>query len=307
MNLYFAPMEGITTYTYRNTHAELFGMCDMYFTPFMVPTEQERITRKTLREILIENNSARITPQILCCQEEAFLKFTKKIRELGYDEVNLNLGCPSGTVVKKNRGSGALKNPEELNRFLEQIFSLSNFKVSVKTRAGFYDHSEFDKLLGIFNCYPISELIIHPRVREEYYNGVPNMQTFDKAYQNSHLKLCYNGNIVTLQDYENISEAYSRLNSVMIGRGAVRNPAIFREIKGGKPLRTEELVSFSNVLEKRYLKILGSEVYTLHKLKEIWIHMMQNFPDEKKLFKAVKKSNRLSELNNALSWLPEIK
>ena len=133
------------------------------------------------------------------------------------------------------------------------------------------------------------------------------MQTFDKAYQNSHLKLCYNGNIVTLQDYENISEAYSRLNSVMIGRGAVRNPAIFREIKGGKPLRTEELVSFSNVLEKRYLKILGSEVYTLHKLKEIWIHMMQNFPDEKKLFKAVKKSNRLSELNNALSWLPEIK
>ncbi len=307
MNLYFAPMEGITTYTYRNTHNELFGMCDTYFTPFLVPTEQERITRKTLRDILIENNSAKIIPQILCCCEEAFLKFTEKIKEIGYDEVNLNLGCPSGTVVKKKRGSGALKDPVELNRFLEQIFSVSDVKISVKTRAGFYDHSEFDKLLEIFNRYPISELMIHPRVREEYYNGFPNMQTFEKAYQNSSLKLCYNGNVVTVRDYENIVANYSTLNSVMIGRGAVKNPAIFREIKGGEPLKTEELIAFSRLLEERYLKVLGSEVYTLHKLKEIWLHMVGNFPEEKKILKAVKKSNKLSDLNNAIQYLPELK
>lgn len=306
MNLYFAPMEGITTYTFRNTHRELFGGCERYFTPFLVPTEQERITKKTLRDILPENNSAPIIPQILCCNEEAFLKFTEKMRELGYDEVNINFGCPSGTVVKKKRGSGALKDPAELNCFLEQIFSLSDMKISVKTRAGFYDHDEFDALLAIYNRYPISELTIHPRVREEYYNGFPNMETFEKAYRNTLLKLCYNGNVVTVEDYKNINEKYPDLHSVMIGRGAVRNPAIFREIRGGEPLKTEELISFTKLLETRYLKVLGSEVYTLHKLKEIWIHMMQNFPNEKKLFKAVKKSNRLSELMYAISCLPEI-
>lgn len=306
MNLYFAPMEGITTYTYRNTHAELFGMCDMYFTPFLVPTEQERITRKTLRDILPENNFAKITPQILCCQEEAFFKFAKKIKELGYDEVNLNLGCPSGTVVKKKRGAGALKDPAELERFLEQIYNISGFKVSIKTRAGFYDHNEFDKLLEIFNRFPVSELTVHPRVREEYYSGSPNMATFDKAYHNYLSKLCYNGNITTTLDYHDVVAKYPMLTSIMIGRGAVRNPAIFREIRGGNLLKTEELILFSHVLEERYLSVLGSETYTLHKLKEIWIHMMQNFPDEKKIFKAVKKSNRLFDLNNAISCLPEL-
>lgn len=306
MKLYFAPMEGITTYTYRNTHAELFGGCDQYFTPFLVPTEQERITRKTLREILAENNSAPIIPQILCCNKEAFFKFTNRIKYMGYDEVNLNFGCPSGTVVKKNRGAGALKNTEELDRFLEQIFSGDDIKISVKTRAGFYDHGEFDKLLEIFNRYPVSELIVHPRVREEYYNGVPNMDTFGKAYRGASMKLCYNGNVVTTDDYVKIAKDYPALHSIMVGRGAIKNPAIFREISGGVPLKTEELISFSAILEERYLNVLGSEVYTLHKLKEIWMHMMLNYPEEKKLFKAVKKANKLSELNGAICCLPKL-
>ncbi len=306
MNLYFAPMEGITTYTYRNTHAEMFGMCDKYFTPFLVPTEQERITRKTLREILRENNKTNIVPQILCCKEEAFFKFTDKMTEMGYSEVNLNLGCPSGTVVKKNRGSGALKDPASLERFLEKIFEKADFDISIKTRAGFYSHEEFDRLLEVYNRFPVSELIIHPRVREEYYKGLPNMKTFDKAYHNSQLKLCYNGDVVSLDGYKQIVDEYPALNSVMIGRGAIRNPAIFREIKGGNALQTDELLAFSRCLEERYLVILGSEVYTLHKLKEIWLHMMQNFPDEKKIFKAVKKANKLSDLNSAISCLPAL-
>jgi len=228
------------------------------------------------------------------------------IKNIGYHEVNLNLGCPSGTVVKKHRGAGALKEPERLDRFLESIFSKADIKISVKTRTGFFSHDEFDGLLEIYNKYPITELIIHPRVREEYYNGTPGMQTFEKACENTKLKLCYNGNIYTKKEYEEIKEKYPNLNSVMIGRGAVKNPAIFREIKGGAPLKTSELVLFSNLLEKRYLRLLGSEVYTLHKLKEVWMYAMQNFPEEKKILKAVKKSNRLSDLNIAINALPEL-
>ena len=154
--------------------------------------------------------------------------------------------------------------------------------------------------------YPIKELIIHPRVREEYYKGEPNMATYDYAYQNKCHSLCYNGNIFSKSDFEEIKNKYPLTDSVMIGRGAIINPAIFREIKGGKSLQTEELIKFSNVLEERYLKLLQSEKYTLHRLKEIWIYAITNYPDEPKIAKAIKKANKLSELSSAINCLPEL-
>ncbi len=306
MNLYFAPMEGITTYTYRNTHHELFGGCDAYYAPFIVPTDNEKITLRTLRDIKCENNTAPIKPQILCSSETAFDKFVQKILPLGYDELNLNLGCPSGTVVKKGRGAGALKNTEELERFLDKIFLSPDIKISVKTRTGFYSHDEFETLMRIFNKYPISELIIHPRVREEYYKGMPNMKSFDVAYSGSGLRLCYNGNIYTIGDYKKITDNYPNISSVMIGRGAIRNPAIFREIRGGARLKTKELIEFTDILAQKYLKLLGSDRYTLHRLKEIWLYSIDNYPEEKKIMKLIKKSNKLSELILAVNMLPEL-
>lgn len=306
MNLYFAPMEGITVYTYRNTHKEMFGGCDEYFAPFIVPSENEKISRKTLRDILAENNNIKVKPQVLCSNPGAVVQFAEKIKYHGYEKLNLNFGCPSGTVVNKGRGAGALKDVEALDRFFDYIFLNTDMKISVKTRAGFFDHSEFGKILEVYNKYPIDELIIHPRVRVEYYNGSPNMQTFDAAYNNSSLRLCYNGNIFTVSDYKKVAESYPALGGMMIGRGAVANPAIFREIRGGAALRTDELIEFSKLLEERYLKLLGSEKYTLHKLKEIWIYMMWNYPDEKKILKAIKKANKLAEINNAIICLPEL-
>ncbi len=305
MKLYFAPMEGITPYTFRNTHDEVFGGCDEYFAPFIVPSENERISRKTIRDIIKDNNSVKVRAQVLCSSGEAFVQFADRIKYAGFDEVNLNLGCPSGTVVKKGRGAGGLKDTEELDRLLDYIFSHTNAKVSIKTRTGFYSHDEFDGIMDVFNKYPINELIIHPRVREEYYKGVPNMQTFDRAYQGSPLKICYNGNIFTAEDYRKIVADYPNISGVMIGRGAIINPAIFREIRGGKPLSKDEILRFSRLLEERYMTVLKSEVYTLHRLKEIWIFIMQNFPEEKKILKAVKKSNRLTDLNSAIDMLPE--
>ena len=178
-------------------------------------------------------------------------------------------------------------------------------KISVKTRTGFYSHDEFDEILKVYNKYPITELIIHPRIREDYYKNTPNMRAFGDAYNNSPLKICYNGDIYNRGAYERIVTEYPKLHSVMLGRGAVKNPALFREIKGGEKLKTEELIKFSDVLEERYLALLQSERYTLNKLKEIWLHMMENFPEEKKIFKAVKKSMTLSDLKSAVYSLPE--
>lgn len=303
MKLYFAPMEGVTTYTYRNAHVKMFGGCDEYFAPFIVPTENEKLSIKNLKDILRENNAVEVIPQVMASSPVAFLEFTKKIKDLGYNKVNLNLGCPSGTVVKKMRGAGSLKDLDALDKFLDNIFTKADIEISVKSRTGYFSHNEFDQILNIYNKYPISELIIHPRIREEFYKGIPNMQSFDKAYKGSKIRLCYNGNIYTKEDYKKIETDYNSVNSVMIGRGAIKNPAIFREIKGGEILKTSELIEFSNVLEEKYLKLLNSEIYTLHRLKEIWIYMMQNFEEEKKILKAVKKSNKLSDLNSAINNL----
>ena len=306
MNLYFAPLEGITTYTYRNTHAEFFGGCDGYFAPFITPSDNEKIGMKCLRDINPDVNKTNVTVQVLTNRADSFHKFEHKIRDLGYDSVNINLGCPSGTVVKKNRGSGFLRDPEGIERFLDGVFDETKLKISIKTRSGFASGAELDNLMEVYNRYKLTSLIIHPRARADFYNGVPDMAVFEKAYNISQNDVCYNGNVFSKREYTEICEKFPRLEGVMFGRGAVMNPAIFREIKGGSSLETRELIEFTGILAERYLKVLGSEIYTLHKLKEIWMYIMWNFPDEKKTLKAVKKSDKLGDLLAAIRNLPEI-
>ena len=180
------------------------------------------------------------------------MKFEKKVASLGYDEININLGCPSSTVVKKGRGSGFLREREALDNFLYEIFSQTNAKVSIKTRTGFHSGEEMEELIEIYNKYPLSLLIIHPRARSDFYKGEPDMEVFQKAYQKSNNKVCYNGNVFNASDFDNICKNYPNIDSVMLGRGAIVNPAIFRELKGGKKITTDELVEFSMLLLDRY-------------------------------------------------------
>lgn len=304
MELCFAPLEGITTYTYRNTHAQVFGGCDVYYAPFITPSDNEKLSLKSLRGIVPEKNRVeRLVPQVLTNRGDSFLKFEEKIRELGYDEVNINIGCPSGTVVKKNRGAGFLRDPEGIEQFFDEVFEKSELKISVKTRTGFSSDEEFGRILEIYNKYQMESLIVHPRTRADFYNGEPNMELFCRAYKDSTNRLCYNANVFSVEDFKRIEADFPNLSGVMIGRGAIANPAIFREIKGGKPLEVCELIEFTNLLAERYLEVLGSEVYTLHKLKEIWMYTMWNFPEEKKILKAIKKSNKLPDLLGAIKGL----
>lgn len=306
MELYLAPLEGITTYTYRNAHAEYFGDCDAYYAPFIVPTENERLSLKSLRDIKPVNNKVKLIPQVMCSSPSAFREFARKIKEIGYDEVNVNLGCPSGTVIHKSRGAGALKDTDSLDKLLSGIFDTTDIKISLKTRTGFYSHDEFENLISIYRKYPVSKLIVHPRVREEYYRGTPNLESFLIAYEVFGEKTCYNGNIYSVSDFNRIKEKFPETGSVMVGRGCITNPAIFREIKGGKKLSTDELIKFSNLLETRYLELFKSEVNTLRKLKEVWMYSIENYPEEKKIAKAIKKSTKLTEFNNAINELPAL-
>ncbi len=307
MKLYFAPMEGITTYTYRNTHARFFGGCDMYYAPFIVPSDKERVSRKCLRDILPEHNEdTPLRVQVLTTQADSFIKFEEKIKPLGYREVNLNLGCPAARVVQKGRGSGALKDKAKLEQFLLETFEKTSFDVEIKTRIGYAEVSEADALLEIYNKLSLQRLIVHPRTKLDYYGGVPHDDVFAKFYANSKNKLCYNGNVFSVADYNRITAQFPDLDSVMLGRGAIANPALFREIRGGARITTAELVGFSETLIENYYAVLQSEIYTLQKLKEIWVYILWNFPEETKIAKAIKKSGNLEEFKAAIRRLPEL-
>ena len=206
MKYYLAPMEGITGHIYRNAYAKYFDNIDKYFTPFIVPNQSTSLKTKELRDMLPENNEGLyIVPQILTNDAEGFITTAKKLQQLGYDEINLNLGCPAGTVVSKNRGSGFLSQRDELDSFLDEIFKINDMKISVKTRIGKDSPDEFYELIKIYNKYPMEELIIHPRTRQDFYGNTPNLDVFKDAISLSENTLCYNGDIFTVEDYKKIN------------------------------------------------------------------------------------------------------
>ena len=209
MKFYLAPLEGITGFIYRNTYAEVFNDIDKYFAPFVVPNESRSLRTKEFFDILPENNKHNLIPQILTNNPEGFILTMQKMKRLGYDEINLNLGCPSSTVVNKNRGSGFLAFPDELDVFLEKTYDSAvkeNMKVSIKTRLGRDNADEFYKILDIYNKYPLEELIIHPRTQKDFYGKTIHTHMFKYAMENSKNPLCYNGNIFTEADYKNVKE-----------------------------------------------------------------------------------------------------
>ena len=242
MKLYLAPLEGITGYIYRNALAAVFEQPDKFFAPFIGTSQNKKFSNKEVRDINPENNKINILiPQLMTKQTDQALSAMSKLKDYGYAEVNINAGCPSGTVVSKGRGSGLLRNLEDLDVLLDKMVNESGMEISVKTRIGMVNPEEFYEILEIYNKYNLKELIIHPRVREDFYNNIPNLEVFEYAYKNSKNKLCYNGDVNSVDDYKEIIKKFPNIDSVMIGRGAITNPNIFSEIRGGERITKEKV------------------------------------------------------------------
>ena len=177
MEFYFAPLEGITGAEFRRAHRKYFGGVDKYYAPFISPTCDHLFTPKEKRNLFPEyNEGVPLVPQLLTKVADDFVWAANALFDMGYDEVNLNVGCPSGTVVAKGKGSGMMKNPEHLDAFLDEVYRRAQGKVTVKTRLGLNDPEEFHRILEIFSRYPIPLLIIHPRVRMDYYKHPVRME-----------------------------------------------------------------------------------------------------------------------------------
>ena len=292
MRYYFAPMEGITDSVYRRLHHTYFGGVDRYYMPFISPTQHRTLTNREERELPLADSVPFVAvPQVLTRVPEDFLWAARVCADRGYGEVNLNVGCPSGTVTAKGKGAGMLRLPEELDSFLDAVFSETVLPVSVKTRLGFADPGEFERLLEVFNRYPIRELTVHPRVRAEFYQGSVHMDAFEYALQNSKNPLCYNGNLTSLEQIEAFSEKYPQVESVMLGRGLVGDPGML--LPGGTQLHT--LKAFHDALVEEYRVVFGSARNSMFRMKDNWRLLICRFDGGEKLWKRLRKSTDLSD------------
>lgn len=298
MRYYFAPMEGLTDSIYRRLHAKYFGGVDSYYMPFLSPTVHRCLTHREERELPPAFSVPfRAVPQVLTKVPEDFLWLAEQCRDRGYDEVNLNLGCPSGTVVSKGKGSGMLADPDALDRFLDAIFEKAPLPVSVKTRLGVTDAGEFPPLLDIFNQYPIQELTIHPRVRKQFYNGSVDMEMFRYAADNSKNPLCYNGDLTSRGEIDTFSAQFPQIQAVMLGRGLVADPGMLATARTTIPA----LEAFHNELLEEYQIAFGGSRNAMFRLKENWSYLLPRFENSEKLAKRLRKTTDLVEYKSIVS------
>ena len=291
MNRYFAPMEGLTDSVFRRLHHTYFPGVDRYYMPFISPTMHRTLTPREARELPpADSVPFAAVPQVLTKVADDFLWAAEQCARFGYSEVNLNLGCPSGTVVSKGKGSGMLADPEQLDRFLDAVFSAASIKISVKSRLGITDPQEFPKLLEIYNRYPIVELTLHPRVRKAFYSGSVDMDMFAYCASNSVNPVCYNGDIRNASDIENIAKQFPTVRSVMIGRGLIGDPGM---LSGGTTVPALE--GMFNAMLEEYMALFGGSRNAMFRLKEHWGFLLHRFDNSEKLGKRLRKTTDLAE------------
>ena len=285
-----APMEGLTGHVFRRVHAACFGALDRYYTPFVAPPHVGKGFSGRMRKEVdpAYNEGLDVVPQLLTKDADEFVWAAHILAERGFHEVNLNLGCPSGTVVAKGRGSGFLGHPDELEAFLRDICDRSPLPVSVKTRLGVESDDEYARLLDLYCSLPLAELIVHPRVRRDFYKGAPRRCFYGETLARAPFKIAYNGDIFSLEDLNTLLKAYPATRHVMIGRGILANPALARMAKGGPAVTASELRCFHDRLLEAYEAEVGGNA--VGRMKEWWSYAECAFADPVAVHRVIRKA-----------------
>lgn len=305
-------MEGITGYPFRNTFQEVFGGVDRYYSPFLSTNQTLHFKKKELRDVDPENNrSCKLIPQVMSNDPEQFCWALQLLGDMGYREVNLNLGCPSATVVTRHRGAGMLEDLERLDRFFDAVFQVVEKEslpaVSLKTRIGMGSRNQdmdeakalddAARLTAVFNRYPFAEIIIHPRLREDYYNGTPHLEVFAQMYEELKAPVCYNGDVFSLEDIHTLEDRFPDLHAIMIGRGFLRNPMLAFDIRNpeSNSTDTKTIRLFLDRLYDNYRREMADDRQVLFKMKELWSYLQVSFPESEKTMKKLRKATTREE------------
>lgn len=302
--IHFAPLQGYTEAIYRNAHAACFGGVDTYYTPF-VRLEKGNFRHKDIREIEPENNQVpHLIPQLIASTAEKAETILALLTEKGYEEVDINLGCPFPLLAKHHNGSGMLPYPEEVKALLDLVARHSHIRFSVKMRLGWEDSSECMRLVDLLNAAPLRQVTMHPRLGKQQYKGSVDLEGFTAFYDACQHPLVYNGDLASREDIERTTGRFPKLAGVMIGRGLLANPALALEYKENRALSDDERIGkvkgmHTAVFDGYTNQLNGGEAQLLNKMKSFWEYLMPEA--ERKLLKAIHKSTSLSKYQQAVS------
>lgn len=305
--IHFAPLQGYTDAIYRSAHARIFGGIASYYTPF-VRLEHGDFRRKDVRELDADNNrGVNLTPQLIASTPEKILRILALFIEKGYKNVDINLGCPFPTLAKRHNGAGLLPYPDEVKALLmAAIEAHPDIRFSVKMRLGWEDANECMALLPLLNSLPLSHITMHPRLGKQQYKGEVDLEAFQRFYAECEKPLIYNGDLLTLEDIDTISNRFPRLSGLMIGRGLLANPALAIEYQQGAPLSLKEKIEKIRLLHadvfSQYGNLLeGGDLQLLTKMRTFWEYLL---PDgDRKAKKVIHKTSKLSNYQAAVSNL----
>lgn len=310
MHLSLAPLQTYTDYHFRNAFQLVFGGVDQFYAPYLKLNNDGEIKPATRIDVLAVNNPlSGVTPQIMACGTADFLLMARYLEDLGYEEINWNLGCPYPMVTNKNLGAGILDKPDELRRNLDTLLPQLKSKLGIKMRMGMESTGDILALLPMLNDYPVTEIIIHARYAKQLYNGGCDHDRFEECIDLSRHPLCYNGDITDLETFQELQSRFPTINRWMIGRGAMANPGIFEAFKTGEPLETESyyqrLLVFNECLTESLESANKDRTYPLTKLKSYWEYLAEGLEEGNRLYRKLKKSKDLSAFREELSYFLE--
>ena len=307
--LYLAPLQGMTDRTYRNLFPLYFKGLDLAVAPFISATKSKK-PGSLLREYSPDKNTGIPTiPQIMSSDPDDFTRLANVLYDIGYGEVNWNLGCPFRMVVKKGRGAGMLCRPDRIEAFLEKTVPDLKPKLSIKLRLGLKDPGEILRLMPIFNRFPLEELIIHPRTGAQMYGGNVDLDRFGNCLDLSQHRVVYNGDIAEVQTYERLAGHFGSVHRWMIGRGLLGNPFLAEEIKTHieKPYdeKVQILRAFHDHLFAEYSQILSGPAHITNKMKEVWTYTGSFLRNREKIRKKINKTHHRDAYIDAVNKIFE--
>ena len=298
--LYLAPLQSFTDHHFRFAFQSVYGNVDRFYAPYLKMAHDGTMKEGPKVDVLPENNPLEpIVPQIMACSAIEFMIMADYLKNLGYEEVNWNLGCPYPMVAKRDLGSGILNKPDKLFSILDEVLPRIDMKLGIKMRMGYEDTRDILSILPKLNDYPLSELIVHARYGKQLYNGPCDYERFNEVIPLTNHKLVFNGDITTVEGFRTVKELFPEINHFMIGRGAIANPMLFEMIQEDNSEfpdeRNELFREFLEILLESHLKSSNNHGNILIKMTHYWEYFSGSFENGKSYYRIVKKANSITE------------
>ena len=300
-----SPLQGFTDFRFRNAQNRLFGGIDTYYSPYIRLNGKLEIKASYERDLLPENNvGLEVIPQIITNDADEFLFVAQYVRELGYKELNWNLGCPYPMVTKSGMGSGLISNPGKINHILERVHAESDIIVSMKMRLGYENSEEILDVLPVLDRYPIKNIAIHARIGKQLYKGGVNLDGFQACLDNTIHQLYYNGDISSVAKFHAMQQRFPTIDHWMIGRGLISDPFLPNMIQSNTleyPKNKMELFrEFHDTLYALYSESLSGSTHLLLKMYHLWEYFSATFSNPHKVLKAIKKAQSIRNYEHAV-------